>query len=275
MKRKFVFIYLLFNIYIFCLSSVVEGNKYTTGWSFENELFSIALLYSNPDREEAFLRFRLKDNTDQYQFSYKLSEFSRNIPQLLIMEQNGHVPFEGINIKLNTRRKEEIVSLKFVEDLNYKTGTYSFTLRPVDSPDINPVINLNIYHPRCAEIIIEKRNIHFNISSGPGRYGIKEVIKLEVKANYSGWTIRAFSTPLFLRKYRNTGLKNKDTYIPGERIFIACNGSQAVPIEKEGVVIEKDCKNMNEIYLVDLFIHSNSMDKAGEYYGGDIIFRLE
>ena len=123
--------------------------------------------------------------------------------------------------------------------------------------------------------MLEKRNVHFNISSGSGRYGIEETFNLLVKTNYPGWNLKAFSTPLFSREYRDIGLKNKEVYIPGERIFIACNGSRTAPIGKGGVVIEKDAETINKIFLVELFIDIDKMIKAGEYSGGNIIFRLE
>lgn len=275
MKSKLVSIYLLVNIFVLLFSPLVTAHDYITDWGFENECFSITLLYSNLDREEALLRFRLKDGVNQYHFFYKLSEFSRDIPQLLVKEQNSYIPFKELNLNLNTQRKDKVISLRFAEDLQYKTGIYSLTLRPVENTDINPVININLYHPRCAEIVLEKRDVHFKISSGSGRYGIEDSFNLVVKTNYPGWNLKAFSTPLLSGEYMDIGLKNKEVYIPGERIFIACNGSSAVPIEKGGTVIEKDSEIMNKIYLLKLFIDTDSMIKAGKYSGGNIIFRLE
>ncbi|NLM96408.1 MAG: hypothetical protein GX175_02105 [Halanaerobiaceae bacterium] len=261
MKYKFPSVYLFFGIFILLLPLSVTGHDYNTDWSYENEYFSITVLYSNPYMQEALLGFRLKDGISRYNFSYKLSEFSKDIPRLLVKEEGGYKPFKGLDIALDTQKREEIISLKFAEGLQYRSGIYSLTLRPVEDSGTLPAINLNLYHSRYAEILLEKRNVHFNVSSGPGRYGLAEPLHLAVKTNYTGWNLKVFSSLIF----------------PGENIdvYIACNGASAVPIEKGGTVIEKDSESMNKIYLLELFIETDNMIKAGEYSGGTIVFSLE
>ncbi|MFI5359363.1 MAG: hypothetical protein ACHQYO_04875 [Halanaerobiales bacterium] len=259
---------------VFAVNIVNAGEidlaDYRHGWTYENDIWQLSIFYSRPDGREALLRFRLKEGVEKHQATYSLSSDNRDVPELLVQEADNYKPFKKINIGLSSRRRERIIVLRFAEDLSYASAYYPVILRPDGKPGVNPVINLEIFHPELAELFVHKKNIHFNIDYGPGRYAEEEFL-LEVRTNFSGWSLRAY---LDLLSMVQDGVKETPA-ISIEKFLISVNGSEAIPFRKEGISIITGNRVMEGSFFIQLFMDASLSFKAGEYTGAKLMFALE
>lgn len=264
-----MFILLILAVYIVNAGEFNLDN-YRPGWTYENHIWQVSIFYSRPDDREALIRFRLKEGVEQHRVTYSLSSGSREAPEVLLQGTDVLQSFRKINIDLTHQRRERVLVVRFVEDLSYTSSYYPVILRPDRDPGINPVINLEIFHPELAEIIIHKKNIHFNIDSGPGRYR-EEAFTVEVRTNYEDWSLKAYMGSL---SPVQAGVQ-KVPAIPVEKFLISVDGSEAVPFRNEGINICTGNRNKRESFLIHLFMDASLSLKAGEYTGAELVFALE
>lgn len=274
LRKELISLIILLTLAVFTVKAGEFSDNYRHGWTYENEIWQFSLFYSRPDDREVLIRFRLRDGVEKHQVVYSLSLGVNPAPELLIKDSEAFLPFEKINIELNSRRREKVVLLRFAEDLSIASAYYPITLRPDGDSGINPVINMEIFHPQLANIIVHKENIHFKINSGPGRYK-EEPFLVEVLTNYTGWSLKAYLTPLILEEDGILERGKESPVIAMEKILISVNGSEAVPLRKGGFLVSSGSRDRMKKFLVQLFIDSNLADKAGDYTGAKLIFALE
>jgi len=249
-------------------------DNYRQDWTYENDILELGVFYSRPDDREALIRFRLKDGVEKHQLIYKISSPAREAPELLIKSGEFFLPFEQIDLELNSRHREKVLVLRLAEDLSYVSAYYPINLRPGCDPEINPVLNLKLFHPELAKILVHKENIHFRINSGPGRYG-EEAFLVEVRTNYPGWSLKAYCNSLTMVEDGLVGGNEKLPVIPLEKLLISVNGEEPVPFKKEGLLLSSGNRNRVQDFLIQLLIDNSLADKAGEYAGAKLIFKLE
>lgn len=276
LKKMFLttILLLLFYSYLSCAAELNMDN-YRHSWSYQNTVLQSDLFYSRADSREALIRFRLNDGIEKHQLIYDLSNLTKDNPDLLIKGPDGFELFDRINIELSSQKREKIIILKFAEDLSFETGFYPITLRPVNNLETDPILNMEIFQPELAEIIVHKDNIHFDINSGPGRYSIDEPFPVEVRANYFGWSLKAYCIPLVLIEDDNKIGDKRDFKIPVERFLLSINNSEPLPFTEDGILINPKSRNRNERFLINLFIDSSWEDKAANYEDSKLFFKLE
>ena len=71
------------------------------------------------------------------------------------------------------------------------------------------------------------------------------------------------------------GGNEKLPVIPLEKLLISVNGEEPVPFKKEGLLLSSGNRNRVQDFLIQLLIDNSLADKAGEYAGAKLIFKLE
>lgn len=251
--------------------TAVGNNNYKVKWSYKNNSVIYHLAYLNNIRE-VLLTLKLRQNILEQDINYKISGLTPDDPRILVAKgRSGYKRKEKINIKLSKDNPVEKIRLKLNEDVAFRSGLYNFNLRPEGNTGNIPVIHVELFHPRLSRILTNRKNMRFNIGSGPGKYQIKKPVKVEVQCNYQGWALKVYGTSLRLDNVQ----QDEHKQIPLNRMYVALKGKKPVPLKKNGVLLTTVDSEYNKTFWVNFYINSTWDDAAGIYSNGKIEFEVK
>lgn len=172
LNKKFIFIISVFLLVIFSAVGVVTiiNNIYKTRQSVSNQAVAFADLSTKPLAEAYSLYF----DSGYYKFKEvfeNTSSLDKNIERIQIIDVNGNIVFDSVNLGEDTYQQDQIVSVP-LENIQYAISNLPiYIYNPHQAQEI-----LEIYSPYFTDWQSHTYTIHYFISYEQVRRNINEIV---------------------------------------------------------------------------------------------------